>query len=206
MINIIWYGFFRITSRINLRPISSLELKLSGWYWCLGLERDVIRKEPYDDVLSINNSRFAEFLPLIIYPPELEVKETTDTASSASFLDLYLEFDDSGQISTKIYDKRDDFNFKIINFPNMCSNIPASPAYGVYISQLIRYARASSIYSDFLKRHLHLRNRLLDQGYADIRIIRSLKKFIFRYQDLVEIYSVSAEKIINDGLSYSENV
>jgi 5,10-methenyltetrahydromethanopterin hydrogenase len=42
------------------------------------------------------------------YPPELEVKETTDTASSASFLDLYLEFDDSGQLSTKIYDKRDD--------------------------------------------------------------------------------------------------
>ena len=63
-----------------------------------------------DDVLSINTSRFAEFLPLI-YPPELEVKETTDTASSASFLDLYLEFDDSGQLSTKIYDKRDDFNF-----------------------------------------------------------------------------------------------
>jgi hypothetical protein len=48
-----------------------------------------------DDVLSINNSRFAEFLPLI-YPPELEVKETSDTASSASLLDLYLEFDDSG--------------------------------------------------------------------------------------------------------------
>jgi hypothetical protein len=42
-----------------------------------------------DDVLFINNSRFVEFLPLI-YPPELEVKETTDTASSASFLDLYL--------------------------------------------------------------------------------------------------------------------
>jgi hypothetical protein len=90
--------------------------------------------------------------------------ETTDTVSSASFLDFYLEFDDSGQLSTKIYDKRDDFNFKIINFPNMCSNIPASPAYGIYISQLIRYARASSNYSDFLKRHFHLRNRLLDQG------------------------------------------
>jgi hypothetical protein len=105
------------------------------------------------------------------------------------------------------YDKRDDFNFKIINFKNMSSNIPASPAYGVYISQLIRYARASSNYSDFLKRHLHLRNRLLDQGYKKkIRLIRSLKKFIFRYQDLVEIYSVSAEKIINDGFSYSENV
>jgi hypothetical protein len=156
-----------------------------------------------DDVLSINNSRFAEFLPLI-YPPELEVKETTDTPSSASFLDLYLEFDDCGQISTKIYDKRDDFNFKIINFPNMCSNIPASAAYGVYISQLIRYAMDSSYYSDFLKRHLHLRNSLLDQGYAKIRLIRSLKKFIFRYQDLVEIYSISAETIINDA--YRDNV
>jgi hypothetical protein len=131
---------------------------------------------------------------------------TTDTASSASFLDLYLEFDDSGQLSTKIYDKRDDFNFKIINFPNMCSNIPASPTYGVYISQLIRYARDRSNYSDFLKRHLHLRNRLLDQGYKKIRLIRSLKKFIFRYQDLVEIYSVCAETIISDAFSYSENV
>ena len=153
----------------------------------------------------INNSRFAEFLPLI-YPPELEVKETTDTASSTSLLDLYLEFDDSGQLSTKSYDKRDDFNFKIINFPNMCSNIPASPAYGVYISQLIRYARASSNYFDFLKRHLHLRNRLLDQGYEKIRLIRSLKKSIFRYQDLVEIYSVSAEMMISDAFSHSETV
>jgi hypothetical protein len=78
----------------------------------------------------------------------------------------------------------DDFNFKIINFPNMCSIIPASPAYGVYISQLIRYARASSNYSDFLKRHLYLRNRLLDQGYKKICLIRSLKKVyipILRY-------------------------
>jgi hypothetical protein len=154
---------------------------------------------------KIHEARFAEFLPLI-YPPELEVKETADTASSALFLDLYLEFDDSGQLSTKMYDKRDDFNFKIINFPNMSSNIPASTAYGVYISQLIRYARASSKYSDFLKRHLHLRNRLLDQGYNKIRLIRSLKKFIFRYQDLVEIYSVSAETILTDAFSYSENV
>ena len=143
-----------------------------------------------DDVLSINNLQ----------------NFSIDISSTASFLDLYLEFDDSGQLSTKIYDKRDDFNFKIINFPNMCSNIPASPAYGVYISQLIRYARASSNYSDFLKRHLHLRNRLLDQGYKKIRLIRSLKKFIFRYQYLVEIYSVSAEKIISDAFSYSENV
>ena len=79
-----------------------------------------------------------------------------------------LEFDDSGQLSTKIYDKRDDFNFKIMNFPNMRSNIPASPAYGVYTSQLIRYARASSNYSDFLKVIF-----ILETGYWT----RAIKRF-----------------------------
>ena len=103
------------------------------------------------------------------------LSETTDTASSTSFLDLYLEFDDSGQISTKMHNKRDDFNFNIINFPNMCSNIPSSPAYGVYISQLIRYARASSNYSEFMKRHLHLRNRLLDQAMKRFALFDLLK-------------------------------
>jgi GH15 family glucan-1,4-alpha-glucosidase len=110
------------------------------------------------------------------YPSTTRKNHKGGISSVKSFLDLYLEFDDSGQLSTKIYDKRDDFNFKIINFPNMCSNISASPAYGVYISQLMGYARASSNYSDFLKRHLHLRNRLLDQGYKKTRLIRSLKK------------------------------
>ena len=127
-----------------------------------------------DDVLSINNSRFAEFLPLI-YPPELEVKETTDTASSASFLDLYLEFDDSGRLSARVCDGRGGFGFGIIDFPDVCGNVPASPAYGVYISQLIRYARASSNYSDFQKRHLHLRNRLLDQGMKRFVLFDLLK-------------------------------
>ncbi len=87
-----------------------------------------------------------------------------------SFLDLHLEFDSSGKLSTKIYDKRDDFDFKIINFPYLCSNIPTSPAYGVYIYKLIRYARACSNYSDFLERHKHLRTRLLSQEYDEMRL------------------------------------
>ena len=155
-----------------------------------------------DDVLSINNSRFAEFLPLI-YSPELKVKGPQIPLRPHHF---WTYTSNLTTVVKSVLKYMINFNFKIINFPNMCSNIPASPAYGVYISQLIRYARASSNYSDFLKRHLHLRNRLLDQGYKKIRLIRSLKKFIFRYQYLVEIYSVSAEKIINDGFSYSENV
>jgi hypothetical protein len=72
-----------------------------------------------------------------------EIMDTTDTDRSASYLDLHLEIDSEGVwLRTKLYVKRDDFNFPIVNFPFMCSNIPATPAYGVYISQLIRYYRA----------------------------------------------------------------
>jgi hypothetical protein len=85
-----------------------------------------------NDVLSLNNSRFGEFIDRI-YPIELEIKDTTDTYKSASYLDLCLEIDSEERLRTKPYDKRDDFNFLIVNFPFICSNIPAAPAYGVYI-------------------------------------------------------------------------
>ena len=73
---------------------------------------------------------------------KLEIKDITDTDTSASYLDLHLEIDSEGRLRTKLYDKRDDFNFPIVNYLFICSNIPAAPAYGVYISQLIQYSRA----------------------------------------------------------------
>ena len=88
-----------------------------------------------DDVLSLNNSRFGDFVDRI-YPIELEIQDNTDTDRSASYLDLHLEIDSDGRLRTKLYDKRDDFNFPIVNFPFICSNIPTAPAYGVYISQI----------------------------------------------------------------------
>ena len=83
-------------------------------------------------------------------------------ASSASYLDLHLEIDSEGPLRTKLYVKRDDFNFPIVNFPFICFNIAAAPAYGVYISQLIRYSRAFSSYQDFLDRELLLTRKLLN--------------------------------------------
>jgi hypothetical protein len=78
----------------------------------------------------------------LIYPNKLEIKDTTECSTSASYLDALLKLDTKGKIMTQVHDKREDFNFSIVNFPYLFSNIPASPAYGVYISQLIRYARA----------------------------------------------------------------
>jgi hypothetical protein len=58
----------------------------------------------------------------------------------ASYLDLHLEIDSEGRLRTKLYDRRDDFNFPIVYLSIICSNIPAALAYGVYISQLTRYS------------------------------------------------------------------
>ena len=63
-----------------------------------------------------------------MYPVELEIKDTTESNTSASYLDLLLSTEREGQLHTSIYDKRDDFNFNITNFPFLSSNIPASPA------------------------------------------------------------------------------
>ena len=80
-----------------------------------------------DDLLSINNKTFGDFLDFI-YLNELEIKDTTDTSTSVNYLDLKLEIGDQEHLFTKIYDKRDDFNFNIVNFPFLDSNIPTSPA------------------------------------------------------------------------------
>ena len=104
-----------------------------------------------DDVLSLNNSRFGDFDDRI-YPIVLGKKDTTDTDMSASYLDLQLALDSEGRLRTKLYDKRDDFIFSIVNFPFICTNIPSAPAYGVNISQLIQYSRACGSDRDFLHR------------------------------------------------------
>ena len=76
-----------------------------------------------------------------------------------------------------VYDKRDDFNFKIVKFPYLSSNIPPGLAYGVYISQLVRIGRICSDYSDFTLRHFKLTERLIHQGYRYSDLCRSLYKF-----------------------------
>ena len=69
------------------------------------------------------------------------------------------------ELTTSLYDKRDDFDFAIVNFPFPCSNIQLSPAYGVYVSQMILYARACFAYEEFSKRGRLLTNKLMLQVY-----------------------------------------
>ena len=90
-----------------------------------------------DDVLSINNPDFENYLGQM-YPAELEIKDTTESNTFAAYMHLFLSIESDGQMRTSLYDKRGDFNFHITNFPFLSSNIPSSPAHGVFILQLIR--------------------------------------------------------------------
>ena len=112
-----------------------------------------------DDVLSIDNPHFENYIGQM-YPPELDITDTTESNTSASYLDLLPSIGRDGQLRTSLYDERDDLNFHITNFPFFSSNIPSSPSYCVFISLLIRYARACSSYECFILRAVRLSNKL----------------------------------------------
>ena len=95
------------------------------------------------------------------------------------------------QVRTKLYDKRVDFNFPIVNFPFICSNTPATPANGIHISQLMRYSRACGSYHDFFDRGLQLTRKLLNQGFLLVKLKSSLRKFCCRHHDVVDRYGIS---------------
>ena len=90
--------------------------------------------------------------------------------------------------------------FRSLIFPFLSSNIPASPAYGVFISQLIRYARACTTYKDFLSRGSLLTVRLLQQGYQHSRLGACLRKFYGRCHELVVGFDVSISRLVLDLL------
>ena len=153
--------------------------------------------------LSVFDPEFENYLGQI-HPAEVEIKDTTESITSASYLDLLLSIERDGQLHTSIYDKRDDFNFHITNFAFLGSNIPSSPAYAVFFPQLIRYARACSSYEWFILRTGRLSSKLLKQGYLVERLKSSFRKFYGRYGDLIQQYEVSLSRMLNDILTFDQ--
>ena len=117
-----------------------------------------------DDNLNTNNVYFDNTVSQI-YPSELQLNKTNTSDTEAAFLDLHLSIS-SDIVSTKSYEKRDDFDFEIVNFPFLHGDVPRSISYGVYMSQLIHFARASSHVADFYTRNKLLTHKFLKQGYG----------------------------------------
>ena len=127
-----------------------------------------------------------------IYPPELQLNKAYTADTEAPFLDLHLSIP-KRFISSKIYDKRDDFDFDmIVNFPFLDGDVPRSTSYGVYISQLIRFARVSSHVADFNSYNKSLIVKLLQQGYRPRyhELRKTFSKCYRRHYELVSKFNV----------------
>ena len=138
-------------------------------------ERDFMKSSRYlDDLLNINYIYFDQMVDRI-YPTELQLNRANSSDTEAPFLGLNLCIS-NGTVSTKIYDKRDDFD--IVNFSFLDGDVPRRTSYGLYISQLIRFARASSNLNDIKYRNKALTAKLLRQGYRYFNYVRRFQNFI----------------------------
>ena len=124
-----------------------------------------------------------------IYPSELQLNTTNTSNTEAAFLDLHLSISNA-IVSTKIYDKRDDFDFEIVNFPFLNGDIPRSTSYRVYISQLILFARASSHVADFnTRKYCEFRN-LINKVISIINFAKRFSNLYRRNFDLISKFQV----------------
>ena len=110
----------------------------------------------------------------------------------------------NGTVSTKMYDKWNDFDFDIVNFPFLDGDVPRRTSYVVYISYFIRFARVSLNLSDFNCRNKALTAKLLRQGYRYFKLRKAFSKFYRRHSALVEKYSVSLKTLLQQGISEPE--
>ena len=134
-----------------------------------------------DDLLNIEYPYFERMVGQI-YPTELQLNKANSSDTEAPFLDLNLSIT-NGIVSSKIDDKRDDFNCEIVNFPFLDGDDPRSPSHGVYISQLIRFDRVCSNVDDFNNSNLILTAKLLKQGYRYHKIRKAFSKFYHRHPE-----------------------
>ena len=135
-----------------------------------------------------------------MYPTELQLNKANSSDTEAPFLDLNLSIT-NGMVSSKIYDKRDDFNFEVVDFLFLDGDVPRSPSCGVYISQLIHFVGVCSGVDDFGGGNLFLAAKLLKQGYGYHKIRQVFSGFYHRHSGLVIEYNIVLKILLQQGIS-----
>ena len=136
-----------------------------------------------DDILTIDNPAFAEHIP-DTYPRELQLNKANTSDKETSFLDLNIKVI-GNDIHASVNDKRDDFGFPIVNFPWLSDDVPRLPSYGIYISQLVRFAICCTSVFDFHSKNLQITSKLLTQGYRYHKLRKTFGKFFISYSELL---------------------
>ena len=164
----------------------------------------MLKKLTHNKLLLLINYLFVALDPLVVQRNLVadNIKLIFSMSNVNIIVGTKLQPNNSNDIvSTKIYDKRDDFDFEIVNFPFLDGDVPRSTSYGVYISQLIRFARASSYVADFNTRNKLLTQKLLKQGYRYHKLRKTFSKFYRRYYDLISKFQVGLKSLLRQGLS-----
>ena len=115
-------------------------------------------------------------------------------------MDLHLSIS-NGFVSNKISAQRDDFDFDTVNFPFLDGDVAHRPSYGVYISQLIKFARVCSHVEDFNARNKCLTAKFLKQGYRYHKLRKGFSMFYRRHYELISKFNVGIKFLLNLGLS-----
>ena len=144
-----------------------------------------------DDLFLVNNDKLLNQCKYNIYPKELELTSDDKDDQQVHYLDLDILITGPG-FSYSIYDKRDNFNFPIVNFPDLSGNIPARQSYGVFIAQLVRFARGCLHFSDFQRRVQALTTKLLSQNFRLHKLQAAYVKFCHRHNKLIFRYGHKA--------------
>ena len=106
-------------------------------------------------------------------------------------------------LHTSVYDKRDDFGFPIVNFPWLSGDVPRLPSYGIYISQLVRFARCYTSVFDFHSKNLQITSKLLTQGYRYHKLRKTFGKFFRSYSELLSKFGeISFQDYVSQGIAH----
>ena len=135
-----------------------------------------------DDLLSIDDNKYLAEVVSSIYPAELKLTCTNPLNSKCTeFLDLDLSIID-GKIHSKVFDKRRQFPFKVINFPDLkFSNVPKKPSCGIYFSQILRILRICNKLEYFVVELEQLTKIFLGKGFEKSDLLSIFNRFLIKY-------------------------
>ena len=152
-----------------------------------------------DDLIAINDGN--EFLNSFcdIYPPELQLNKENDSEHHATFLDMDIQIIDR-KFVTKLYDKRDSYNFDIVRLPYKNSNMPSKMFYNTIGAEILRICRATSQYVDFKSSTTVLLKRMTNQGSIADGTKKVLSNTMTRHWKAFSKYNITSTNIINDLL------
>ena len=144
-----------------------------------------------DDITVINDQNYLQENYKNIYPTSLNLKKVNVDNRGADILDISVKIDQNFTCLTSVYDKRDDFDFDIINFPDLRSNINQKMAYNVYKEEIRRYIKICNNSESLVDKCIQLENNLLKKEYSK-RILFDNLANVINNTDMISKYGITA--------------